>query len=286
MDEEEKFQDLPVLGAAPLSPTFADTRIAQAPDDETAGAAVAKSAKKSGGADSKRNSDASAEAEAYGSDADDTDDEAVKRGPSVRIKSETDKDSKVTLFVPRLAANARVAQSASASNSNSNSNSTAYDPRKRDPLFANAKYSCLWELSELSMHFHPSVAKFSRILLSGDHVAYAGDPLKDFTSVAFLDRFVYRNPKASAGQKTGSHVLRSRKEVCVLHRRAQTLQLTSRVLRRLARITWMRSTRLRSWRPMRKICLTTRSSSTDSSPPNRNATHGTRRKSKRFVPRR
>ena len=36
---------------------------------------------------------------------------------------------------------------------------------------------------------------FARQLLSGNYVRYTGDPLEDFTQTAFLDRFVYRNPK-------------------------------------------------------------------------------------------
>jgi ribosome biogenesis protein MAK21 len=70
-----------------------------------------------------------------------------------------------------------------------------YDPLKRDPLFARARHSCVTELNQLAVHFHPSVATFAQTLLRGDPITYSGDPLVDFTNGAFLDRFVYRNPK-------------------------------------------------------------------------------------------
>jgi hypothetical protein len=48
------------------------------------------------------------------------------------------------------------------------------------------------------LHFHPSVRHFCSALLSpaeGHRVSYAGDPLADFSTMAFLDRFSYKNPK-------------------------------------------------------------------------------------------
>jgi len=50
-----------------------------------------------------------------------------------------------------------------------------------------------WELSMISHHFHPSVAKFSDTM---GEIEFAGDPLKDFALGPFLDKFAYRNPKA------------------------------------------------------------------------------------------
>ena len=72
-----------------------------------------------------------------------------------------------------------------------------YDATKRDPAFACADMSCLWELSVLRKHFHPSVQAFADTLYQGKPIKYSGDPLNDFTNSAFLDRFVYRNPKQS-----------------------------------------------------------------------------------------
>ncbi len=73
---------------------------------------------------------------------------------------------------------------------------TQYDPTKRDPLHARAEYCRLWELTALSDHFHPSVREFTKSLLTAPHkIAYSGDPLLDFSTAAFLERFSYRNPR-------------------------------------------------------------------------------------------
>ena len=56
----------------------------------------------------------------------------------------------------------------------------------------------LWEVPMLQLHFHPSVKHFASSLLSSEarhRIAYAGDPLQDFSIMAFLDRFAYKNPK-------------------------------------------------------------------------------------------
>ena len=42
---------------------------------------------------------------------------------------------------------------------------------------------------------HPSVAAFARTLLAGTYISYDGDPLRDLTLTAFLDKFVQRKPK-------------------------------------------------------------------------------------------
>ncbi|KAH8032245.1 hypothetical protein HPB51_024022 [Rhipicephalus microplus] len=71
-----------------------------------------------------------------------------------------------------------------------------YDPLARNPLYCGAEFCPAWELRHLSRHYHPSVALFAERILRGQPVAYPGDPLQDFTLSRFLDRFVYRNPKA------------------------------------------------------------------------------------------
>eukprot|EP00808_Paulinella_micropora_P016518 g63502.t1 len=83
----------------------------------------------------------------------------------------------------------------------------AYDPWKREPLHCGAQYSCLWELGVLCAHFHPSVAKFAQTIAKGDHIQYKGDPLTDFTRQAFLDRFVYKNPKGKPTRPGGGQRL-------------------------------------------------------------------------------
>ncbi|KAG9032597.1 hypothetical protein FRB95_001183 [Tulasnella sp. JGI-2019a] len=70
----------------------------------------------------------------------------------------------------------------------------AYDPRKRDPQFANASNAPLWEIVPLLHHFHPSVALHARQILDGEKVTTTAD-LSLNTVSQFLDRFVYKNAK-------------------------------------------------------------------------------------------
>jgi ribosome biogenesis protein MAK21 len=70
-----------------------------------------------------------------------------------------------------------------------------YQPLKLDPKFARAELSGLFELTLLANHVHPSVREFARAILRGAPIMYEGNPLGDFSTMSFLDRFVYRNPK-------------------------------------------------------------------------------------------
>lgn len=70
-----------------------------------------------------------------------------------------------------------------------------YDGFNRNPEFCDATGSGLWESVLLGAHFHPAVAKFVSEVAAGRMGKYKGDPLVDFTNIAFLDRFVYKNPK-------------------------------------------------------------------------------------------
>ena len=79
------------------------------------------------------------------------------------------------------------------------SSSKGYDMRKRDPGFCNADMTCEWELSILARHMHPSVVAFANALLSGRHIKYNGDPLRDMALTPFLDKFVARKPKQLKG---------------------------------------------------------------------------------------
>lgn len=47
----------------------------------------------------------------------------------------------------------------------------------------------------LLKHSHPSIVKFANLIVAGEPIVYNGDPISDFTNMAFLDRFVYRNAK-------------------------------------------------------------------------------------------
>ncbi|KNC81409.1 hypothetical protein SARC_06273 [Sphaeroforma arctica JP610] len=71
----------------------------------------------------------------------------------------------------------------------------SYDPTKREPLYAGGDTTCLWELTLLARHYHPSVAKFAATILMGRKIEYSSDPLVDFTLIHFLDKFVYKNAK-------------------------------------------------------------------------------------------
>ena len=82
-------------------------------------------------------------------------------------------------------------------------NDKAYDGRKRQPQFANADSSCLWELTPFLDHFHPSVSlQANQLLLSQPLTGSADISLNSL--VSFLDRFVYRNPKKTVQPKGAS----------------------------------------------------------------------------------
>ena len=108
----------------------------------------------------------------------------------------------------------------------------AYDGRKRDPEHSNAHRSCLWEVVghaplisflphpnqdrykervtnnrptqiPFLSHFHPSVAVFAANLLTRQKKLPKPD-LASHTLIHFLDKFVYRNPKAADSKRGGS----------------------------------------------------------------------------------
>ncbi|SCU92128.1 LAMI_0E08900g1_1 [Lachancea mirantina] len=69
-----------------------------------------------------------------------------------------------------------------------------YDSRKRDPRFAHADSSSLWEIESFLRHFHPTVETYAQaFFLSSTDIP---KPDLGLHSLAhFLDRFVYRNAK-------------------------------------------------------------------------------------------
>jgi hypothetical protein len=96
---------------------------------------------------------------------------------------------------------------------NENSKDVGYDPRKREPEFAHASTSPLWELVcpassyvrqsllnrvliqiPLLGHYHPAISLHARQLMSGQPLTASAD-LSLTTLSHFLDRFVYKNPK-------------------------------------------------------------------------------------------
>lgn len=77
-----------------------------------------------------------------------------------------------------------------------------YDGRKRDPRFANASSSSIWEIGEFLNHYHPTVQLYAESFLSQEK--QQKPDLGLFTLSHFLDRFVYRNAKQKATTKGSS----------------------------------------------------------------------------------
>ncbi|EFP11021.1 hypothetical protein CRE_30914 [Caenorhabditis remanei] len=84
-----------------------------------------------------------------------------------------------------------------------------YDSVARNPLFVDASQVADSELLLLSNHYHPSVAVFAKALMEGREINYGGEALNDFTLMAFLDRFAFRNPK-DVTKTTGSRIVRKK----------------------------------------------------------------------------
>ncbi len=78
-----------------------------------------------------------------------------------------------------------------------------YDGRKRDPEYSNADRSSLWEVTPFLQHYHPSVSLFATRLLTHSEIPPKPD-LSLNTLIHFLDRFVYRNPKATNAPRGAS----------------------------------------------------------------------------------
>ena len=78
-----------------------------------------------------------------------------------------------------------------------------YDGRKRDPEYSNADRSSLWEVTPFLQHYHPSVSLFATRLLAHNEMPPKPD-LSLNTLIHFLDRFVYRNPKATNAPRGAS----------------------------------------------------------------------------------
>ncbi|CAN3501578.1 ribosome biogenesis protein Mak21p [Diutina catenulata] len=77
-----------------------------------------------------------------------------------------------------------------------------YDAKKRDPKFAHAANSSVWEMAAFVHHFHPTVAIYAQSL-----VEMQQQPKPDlglYTLSHFLDRFVYKNAKQGATTKGSS----------------------------------------------------------------------------------
>ncbi|CAO1626789.1 unnamed protein product [Jaminaea pallidilutea] len=119
-------------------------------------------------------------------DAEDDDEEVIVNPPD-----EEDRDEE-----------ARVKQPAALANGISSAYSR-YDPSKRDPRFAKARSTCLWELTALLDHFHPTVRLLTSQVISGEALTSTPD-LTLHSLSHFLDKFVYRNAKKGSAQKGAS----------------------------------------------------------------------------------
>ncbi|KAG5475640.1 hypothetical protein LSCM4_04222 [Leishmania orientalis] len=126
-------------------------------------------------------------------------------------------------------ASAAVAQKGKAARSTSITGAAAsvsiYDPKAREPLFANAASECVWTLSMLSRHSHPSVVKLSILLLFGEDIVFDVHPLDDMTPLNFLNMFVdaKANVKDSDDAKGGNTTT----GISVFHRAAHKAALPS-----------------------------------------------------------
>ncbi|KAF4451036.1 hypothetical protein F53441_5935 [Fusarium austroafricanum] len=89
-----------------------------------------------------------------------------------------------------------------------------YDGRKRDPEYSNANRSCLWEVIPLQGHYHPSVTVYAASILEHNKKSLKPD-LDSHSLIRFLDKFVYRNAKATDSSKGVSIMqpLRAAKDV-------------------------------------------------------------------------
>ncbi|KAL8839418.1 MAG: hypothetical protein Q9170_001758 [Blastenia crenularia] len=100
-----------------------------------------------------------------------------------------------------------------------------YDPRKRDPEHSNADKSSLWEILPFLTHYHPSVSLFASRLLT--HTPMPPKPdLSSHTLIHFLDRFVYRNPKATTPAR-GASIMQPLPSSILANKDSTNIQLLS-----------------------------------------------------------
>lgn len=97
-----------------------------------------------------------------------------------------------------------------------------FDANKRNPAFAclNDSYPILSEQTLLTRHYHPSVQAFAVSLFNdpSHQIVYKGeDPLVDFSLVAFLNRFAYKNPKQKVIDELKSQQKKVREEEQPIH---------------------------------------------------------------------
>ncbi|KPI86313.1 hypothetical protein ABL78_4618 [Leptomonas seymouri] len=126
---------------------------------------------------------------------------------------------------PKGAAVAASPSPAATATTSSAVSSTSYDPKAREPLFANASSECVWALNLLAHHSHPSVVKLSVLLLFGEDIVFDVHPLDDMTPLNFLNMFVdaKANAKSDDDVKGGNTAT----GISVFHRAAHKANLPS-----------------------------------------------------------
>lgn len=77
-----------------------------------------------------------------------------------------------------------------------------YDPKKRNPTFANADKTCFWEIAQFLNHYHPTIAVYAQSFIDG--TPQHKPDLGLYTQAHFLDRFVYKNAKQKETLKGSS----------------------------------------------------------------------------------
>jgi ribosome biogenesis protein MAK21 len=174
-DEEERFIDAPLPASDDDDDADADGK------GKKRGAGMQLGARVDLGDDIEPEDDEDATDEDLDADAD-ADGDVAMRGASA---------------ASRAAAAAAAAQPRAGAGGRGRALASGYDMGKREPQYAGAERAGVWELSVLSAHMHPSVAAMARTLCAGAHVVYAGDPLRDLSLAAFLDRWLQKKPKAA-----------------------------------------------------------------------------------------
>lgn len=120
------------------------------------------------------------------------------KGKNVKAESSSDDDEEENFQdVDRVLEEKKTANKAHQKEITQKAEVNKYDPHKREPQFANALDSPLWELVALVNHCHPTICFWAETLAKGQFITYEGDPLLDFGVGNFLDRISYKTPKTS-----------------------------------------------------------------------------------------
>ena len=72
---------------------------------------------------------------------------------------------------------------------------TSYKPRAVNPVYARADTCKPWELVLLQKQYHLSVQKFSGLVANGKNTQYCGDPIRDFSSSRYIEKFCQKTRK-------------------------------------------------------------------------------------------